>query len=223
MKKVAKITISVAAAFLLHSIMAYSQEFMSDIDGNNYLTIEIGTQVWTKENLRTTRYNDGTAILEVTDSIAWTNLSSGAYTWYDNNEQEYEQPYGKLYNSDAVHDSKGLCPTGWHIPKEQEWMTMMNILSPRRLPPGGKMKESGLVHWESPNTGATNESGFTGLPGGVRNGNGAFNGIGKEGIWWISKEVGHKVESGIGLSHRGVGPFQKMGVNQGFSVRCLRD
>ncbi len=118
------------------------------------------------ENLRVTRYNDGTAIPQVIDNTAWTNLSTPAYTWYDNGSSDY----GALYNYYTVADTNSLnvCPVGWDVPTDTEWATLTTYLGGVSVA-GGKMKESGLAHWNSPNTGATNESGFAGLPGGFRN------------------------------------------------------
>lgn len=124
------------------------------------------------QNLRTTKYKNGDAVPNVSNNFDWSNLGSGAYCWYTNSNG-FEQPYGKLYNWYAVIDSRGLCPTGWHVPSDAEWTTLTDYLGGTSIA-GGKMKETSTTHWISPDSGATNESGFTGLPGGNRNSDGTF-------------------------------------------------
>ena len=143
------------------------QTFIADADGNTYKIIKIGDQVWTAENLRTTRYNDGTEIPLVTDYTAWTNLTTPSYAW-TNNDIGNKSVYGALYNWFVVKTCK-LCPSGWHVPTDAEWTILENHLGGISVA-GGKMKETGTEHWFAPNTDATNESGFTALPGGWRDG-----------------------------------------------------
>jgi uncharacterized protein (TIGR02145 family) len=140
---------------------------MTDQDGNTYKTITIGTQIWMAENLRTTKYNDGTSIQNVTDSYQWEDLTTGAYCNYKNTSNtDTIATYGRLYNWYAVNTGK-LAPKGWHVPSDAEWTTLTTYLGGENLA-GGKLKESDLIHWKNPNTGATNETGFTALPGGYR-------------------------------------------------------
>lgn len=151
--------------------------FVADIDGNIYNTIAIGSQIWMKENLRTTKYNDGTSIPLVTNSTEWASITLG-YCWYNNDPANYKSTYGALYNFLAVcsiyNGGKNICPTGWHVPSYDEWVTLALYLDPNAIQfyntissvAGGKLKESGTDHWQSPNFGATNETGFTALPGG---------------------------------------------------------
>jgi len=135
---------------------------ISDIEGNSYKTIEIGTQVWMAENVRTTRLNDGTPIPKVTFSDAWSDVSTPGYNWCDKDSDNYSATYGAIYNWYTVNTGK-LCPAGWHVPSDDEWETLCAFL-------GGpdqaayKLKETGTSHWEAPNEGATNASGFTALP-----------------------------------------------------------
>jgi uncharacterized protein (TIGR02145 family) len=147
---------------------------VSDNDGNTYKTIQIGTQTWMSENLKTTKYNDGTNIPNETNNVTWAGLSSGAYCWY-NNDASNKATYGALYNWYAVNTTK-LCPTGWHVPTETEWVTLTTYLGGTNVA-GGKIKETGTTHWISPNTGATNESGFTALPAGYRDIYGGNGGV----------------------------------------------
>jgi len=158
-------------------------------------SVTIGNQVWTNKNLDVTTYRDGTPIPQVTDPTAWANLTTGAWCYY-NNDPANGAIYGKLYNWYAVagiHDNdpntpnKILAPLGWHVPSDPEWTVLTDYLG-GQLIAGGKMKETGTVHWNSPNQDATNSSGFTGLPGGVRFVYGIFNLIGIYGYWWSSSE-----------------------------------
>lgn len=147
--------------------------------------IVIDTQIWSGCNLDVTTYSNGDPIPEVTDPIAWAALTTGAWCYYDN-DLVTGTTYGKLYNAYAVNDPRGLAPTGWHIPTETEWNTLITYLGGGSVA-GGKMKEEGLCHWIDPNTGATNISGFTGLPGGDRNDvSGLFNGLYYYGGYWSS-------------------------------------
>jgi uncharacterized protein (TIGR02145 family) len=195
---------------------------MTDQDGNVYKTITIGTQTWMVENLKTTKCNDGTAIPNVTDGTAWPVLTTPAYCWYNNDTATNKVTYGALYNWYVVNTSK-LCPTGWHVPTDAEWSTLTTYLGGGSVA-GGKLKETGTTHWNYPNNGADNSSGFTALPGGIRNGNGTFDLIGYYGSWWSSSEV-NKTRAW----HRYVGytdRFVSRTVNdscEGLSVRCLRD
>lgn len=137
---------------------------VTDYDGNVYQTVLIGDQCWMMENLKVTHYRNGDPIPHVTDGVTWGNLTSGAYCNYNNDEGNVAT-YGRLYNWYAVDDSRNIAPAGWHVPSDAEWQTLVDYLGGDAVA-GGKMKEAGTTHWASPNTGATNESGFTALPGG---------------------------------------------------------
>jgi uncharacterized protein (TIGR02145 family) len=195
---------------------------LSDIDGNTYKTVTIGTQTWMAENLRVASYKDGTAIPLVTDTITWANLTTPGYCWYNNDEAAYKATYGALYNWFTVNTGN-LCPAGWHVPTDDEWMTLYNYLGGEGVA-GGKLKETGTAHWASPNTGATNESGFTALPGGFRYLTGIFDRIGTWCFWWSATEnndVWAHYWYLIYDTSNFVGPhYVKV---EGFSVRCLKD
>ena len=133
----------------------------TDIDGNVYKTITIGTQTWMAENLKVNRFTDGTLIPSLGD-YSGDNPPGPTYSWINDNPIAYKNTYGAFYNWYAVNTGK-LCPVGWHIPTISEWTTLVNYLGGDSIA-GGKMKESGTTHWENPNLGATNESGFTALP-----------------------------------------------------------
>jgi len=200
---------------------------ITDVDGNVYNTIAVGTQTWMAENLKTTKYNDNTAIPLVADTPAWAALSTPGYSWYNNDEATYKKESGALYNwyalDEASNGGKNVCPAGWHIPTDAEWTTITDFLDGDREA-GGKMKEKGTVHWISPNTGATNESGFTALPCGGRYYNGTFSAMGSIGGWWSSTELltasarGRYLYYNYSLIYRGSGSKR-----DGFSVRCLKD
>lgn len=147
---------------------------VTDIDGNTYGMVEIGTQIWMSENLKTTRYRDGSSIPEVTGAAAWSNLSSGAYSIYDNDG--VNDVYGKLYNYFAVIDSRRLCPTGTHVPTVEEWRKLVEYIGGETYA-GDKLKESGPDHWPLGNPG-TNTYDFTALPGGSRWEDGSFHNLG---------------------------------------------
>ncbi|UBM62644.1 fibrobacter succinogenes major paralogous domain-containing protein [Candidatus Sulfidibacterium hydrothermale] len=140
---------------------------LMDIDGNGYHTVEINNRIWTVENLKVTHYRNGDPIPEVQDSTVWLNDKQGAMCWYQNNRAKYDSIYGALYNFYAVDDPRGLAPQGWHVPTLQEYIDLSIALGKTPVA-GGKMKETSFKHWNAPNTGATNSTGFTALPGGMR-------------------------------------------------------
>lgn len=203
------------------------------IDENCIPSVTICNQVWMSRNLDVSRYRNGDLIPQVTNQTEWANLTTGAWCYYENNSAN-GPIYGKLYNWYAVTDPRGLAPLGWHIPALGEWYTLLNCLDNTYLQAGGIMKEIGTTHWISPNTGATNSSGFTGLPGGYRNYDGLFNyyylygthPVGSIGLWWSSTEGGPGPEFAWYLS---VGAqYARADINNankadGFSVRCVRD
>jgi uncharacterized protein (TIGR02145 family) len=204
----------------LTSGIAFEGEVM-DIDGNIYPTIKIGSQEWMAENLRTTRYRDGTSIPNVTDDIGWSNANYGA--WCLNIiDSSFEHLYGNLYNWYAVNDGRGLCPTGWHVPTDTEWTILTNFFGGLTVA-GGPMKEVGTAHWNSPNTGATNASGFTGLPGGLRDFIGSFITFGNTGHWWSSTESGASGWYRVLYYNGGTVGSDNEDKRLGLSVRCLRD
>ena len=170
------------------SVLSFTTaQTVTDVDGNIYHTVTIGTQVWLVENLKTTKYNNGDPIANVTDNTAWNGLTTGAYCNY-NNDPLNSTTYGYLYNWYAVNDQRKIAPTGWHVPSDAEWTTLTTYLGGESIA-SGKLKESGLSHWATPNTGATNETGFTALPGGYRDNNGVFYFVGSTGYWWSYTET----------------------------------
>lgn len=193
---------------------------ISDIDGNSYEVIRIGTQLWMAENLMTTRLHDGTTIALTEGAGDWALLAQGGYCWYGNNSSN-ANIYGAIYNWHAV-SSGILCPAGWHVSTDNDWLTMKDFLS-GELVAGGKLKETGTSHWASPNTGATNEYDFTALPGGWRTDNGSFQGLRNIGYWWTSTPIVPNAW------YRHIqNDSEKLfrvyaGHNFGMSVRCVKD
>ena len=196
---------------------------VTDQDGNTYKTVQIGDQVWMAENLKVTHYRDGTAIPTGHDDSDWSNLSTDAYAVYGNNESNADT-YGYLYNWYAVDDSRNIAPEGWHVPTDDEWQILVDYLGGESIA-GGKMKEAGTSHWDSPNVDATNESGFTALPGGYRDGgSGYYGSMGDGGGFWASTGGGSGAAWGRGLGYGGSDVDRGIGGKRGgFSVRCLRD
>lgn len=196
---------------------------VSDIDGNTYKTIQIGTQTWMAENLKTTKYNDGTAIPNIKDGTYWGALSTGAYCDYYN-FPAYSAIYGRLYNWYVVAstNSQNVCPTGWHVTSDSEWTLLIDYLGGESVA-GYKLKEAGSAHWPDPNTGATNESGFTALPGGWRYQPNSFGDLGAHATWWFSTEYDADNAEFYHLSFSGGTNGGYSSKTAGMSVRCLKD
>jgi len=199
---------------------------VTDVDNNTYNTVQIGTQCWTQSNLKVSKYRNGDNIPTGLSNSAWQATTSGAYANY-NNDPVNDGLYGKLYNWFAVNDSRGLCPMGWHVPSDGEWTTLENHLGGSSVA-GGALKSTAMQPtpggWNSPNTGATNSSGFTALPGGLRYYDGGFGNMTYDGCWWSSS-----VSSGSNAWNRFLN-YGSSYVNRfnyyrtyGFSVRCCRD
>ena len=210
---------------------SYKSDAVTDVDGNFYNLVTIGSQVWMAENLKTSRYNDGTEIPLVTDNNAWTSLTTPGYCWYNNDQATFGNTYGALYNwyvvDAASNGGKNVCPTGWHVANDAEWSTLASFVDPTLAVSGGMLKEAGTTHWDSPNSGATNGSSFTALPGGFRDNNGQFsnNGIiGNIGNWWTSTEFssGSAYMRGMYSMNPYVGTAGLLTVF-GNSVRCLKN
>jgi uncharacterized protein (TIGR02145 family) len=199
---------------------------VADIEGTIYKTIPIGDQVWMAENLKTTLFNDGSDIPEVTGFGSWSDLTTPAHAWCFNNDSLYKDLYGAYYNWFAVSTGK-LCPTGWHVPSDSEWQILISYLGGDRVA-GSKLKEAGKNNWTSSNKNATNESGFTAIPAGFRSTvDGAFAGNGEICGWWTATEQSQSVAGSswcrwlrgdttiVVRSER----FKK----EGFTIRCIKD
>jgi uncharacterized protein (TIGR02145 family) len=194
---------------------------VTDIDGNVYTSVHIGTQIWLGQNLNVAHYNNGDSIPNITDDIVWGNLTTGAYCDY-NNIPANSAIYGKLYNHYTISDPRYLCPTGWHVSSDDEWVTLVAYLGGDSIA-GGKLKETGTTHWLNMNFGASNESGFTALPGGERADDGTFLNLGVAGIWWDSTSLiwpPGSMEWEVGALFRYI-LAQSAPNPWGFSVRCI--
>lgn len=200
----------------------YSVGSVTDEDGNTYETITIGNQVWMTENLKTTKYNDGTNIPLVADSSNWRKLVTPGYCWYNNDEAKNRDTYGALYNWLTVNTGK-LCPIGWNVPTDSAWDELISYLGGDKIA-GVLLKETGTTHWTSPNPGATNTTGFTALPGGARSAQSVFGLLRNSGNWWSSTE-----ETAATAWYRTM-TFNQISVGRnpgnkrsGFSIRCIKD
>jgi uncharacterized protein (TIGR02145 family) len=211
---------------------------VKDADGNKYNTVKIGSQVWMVENLKTTKYNDGTEMTNITDGDTWHRLSTGAYCNYDNLESNADT-YGRLYNWYAVNTGK-LAPAGWHIPTDEDWNILKNYLIANGYNYDGTKDEYKIAkslcaktNWalssEAGTPGAApennNRTGFTALPGGGRSGSGYFSGIGEYGHWWSSTEYTENSAFNRYLNYGGksLGRSYDTSGKNGFSVRLVRD
>nr|NQU90946.1 fibrobacter succinogenes major paralogous domain-containing protein [Bacteroidota bacterium] len=211
---------------------------LTDIDGNTYSTVKIGTQCWTRENLKTTRFNNGGAIAHLTDNTQWSNNLSGAYCWY-NNDTSWKDKYGALYNWEVLYSSREVCPLGWHTPTVEDWATLTTHLGGTGSPYGNQLKSCRQINsplgedcstsehprWNENSTNyGTDDHGFSALPGGYRRSDGGFEKIGQNSYWWTSTSNFHLSGEAryLAFSSGGVSS-QAYGRNQGFSIRCVRD
>ena len=203
-------------------LLSLSFGTVTDIDGNVYETIQIGGQLWMAENLKVTHYNNGDSISYPSNKDFGT-FYEGQYGVY-NNDPSNADVYGNLYNWAAVVDDRGVCPDGWHIPTDAEYTVLTDYLGGESVA-GGKMKEAGLEYWNSPNAGATNESGFTALPAGYRySSNGYYYNIGNYGWFWSSSEYGSNYAWSRLLYYNYSNVGRSSSYKQyGFSIRCLGD
>lgn len=194
---------------------------LTDVEGNVYSVVTIGSQIWMAENLKVTKMNDESDIPDVTGNVDWSNRTSPAYCWYDNNVT-HKNPYGAMYNWYAV-SSDSLCPEGWHVPTDGEWMTLLNYLGGDSIA-GGKLKEEGTANWANPNTGASNETGFTGLPGGRRYFSGAYKYFSNYGYYWSKTETGVQGANCWRMAYNSAEVITEEFPKQaGLSVRCVKD
>lgn len=196
---------------------------LADNDGNVYNTVTIGSQVWMAENLRTSKYRNGVAIeFPGSDNDGWYNNSTGAYAWYDNDAGN-KTVYGALYKWTAVHNPAGLCPAGWHVPSDGDWTLLSDYLGGEGVA-GGKLKETSMQHWFSPNGDATDAFGYTARPGGSRSEYGVYANQGYFGYWWSSTQY-NQGNGWARVMNSNDGSLVRQYTNKGFgySVRCVKD
>jgi uncharacterized protein (TIGR02145 family) len=195
---------------------------VSDIEGNTYRTIKIGSQIWMGENLKTTKFNDGTEIGLTEDVVKWGTLTSAGYCWYNNDMASFRDLYGALYNGYAVSNGN-LCPAGWHIPEKQEWQVLTGFLGDSAKA-GGKLKEAGTTHWLSPNKGADNSTGFTALAAGIRYLEGTFASSSSYTSFWSVTELSPDDEWFTSLYFGDAAlTMDHKNKKYGFSIRCIKD
>jgi uncharacterized protein (TIGR02145 family) len=195
---------------------------VTDVEGNVYKTITIGSQIWMAENLKTTKYNDNTLITNGSNNNSWNTIQSGLYCWPNNDGITYKDTYGALYNWYAVNSGK-LCPYGWHIPSDAEWTILITYLGGETVGKD-KLKEIGIEHWNAPNTNATNSSGFSAVPSGYKQG--SFSPVGYYAVWWSSTEINAYDTICKWLDYLNNNSFTTYGARahgNGFSVRCIKD
>ena len=204
------------------NLATFTTPEVADGDGNFYSTVTIGSQVWLASNLKTTKFNDGTQIPLVTDNSAWNKLTTSAYCWY-NNDLSNKATYGALYIWYTVITGK-LCPIGWHVPSDGEWTVLTDFLGGETVA-GGKLKEAGFSHWNAGSGGATNETGFTALPGGNRYTDGTFGFMGTHGYWWSTTEGNLPYTAYYRYMYYDYSNANRHDTDRqdGFSVRCLKD
>ena len=203
---------------------------VTDIDGNIYQTVTIGTQTWMLENLKTTKYNDGTMIPNITNTISWSKLTTGAYCNYDNDAANGNK-YGHLYNWFAVNTGK-LAPKGWHLPSDTEWIVLQKYVSTHLGVSGSVGKAiAATTDWSGSTVigsigndlNKNNSSGFSAKPGGIRGDNGQFGGIGGYGYWWAAAESVSSPWRGLDYEYSNLGSEDSLVKGAGFSVRCIKD
>ena len=222
------------AGTLSESLAQGVSDIVTDIDGNVYKTVIIGDQEWMTENLKTTRYNDGTLIPNVTDITEWRNCNAPGYVWY-NNVITYKEVYGALYNGYAVFTNKELCPTGWHVASDEEWKKLEIYMGMtfkqangtvwRGTNEGSKMKEKDTLKWASPNKGATNESGLTIIPSGRRDSSGKFYDMTTGATIWTSTATSMSCAyyRHFASTNEGIGRNPEGDKKFGFGVRCIKN
>jgi uncharacterized protein (TIGR02145 family) len=214
-------------------------ELLSDVSGNSYKTVRIGNQVWMAENLKTNFYSNGELIPNYWGGrdVYWSRIDTGAWCNYNDTPlgstgalreqllKQNDQKYGKLYNWYAVTDYRNVCPIGWHVPSDSEWKTLIDYLGGQEVA-GGKMKIKGMQYWNSPNADATNESNFSGLPGGSCEYDGSFERMSYRATWWSSSgcDTNYNLALGYYLDClNGSVRYLNYEKHSGFSVRCLKD
>lgn len=215
MKIFKPLSVLILSISLLLSSCQKEPSYTSDIPG-----VKIANQTWTLKNLDVITYRNGDIIPHITEMSKWDSLTTGAWCYYKNDSSN-NSSYGKLYNWYVVNDPRGLAPEGWHVPSKDEWTKLIAVLGGDSLA-GGKMKA--LTLWNGPNVGATNESGFTGLPGGLRESFGSFYDLGVRGYWWFSKEhdAGTAVERNLSFDYADCYMYFYDKRN-GMSVRCIKN
>lgn len=202
--------------FLLLSIaFLCSCKTVKDIDDNSYSIVKIGNQKWLSENLKVTKFNDGTIIPNIVDDLKWSQTTTPAYCRYDNAVNDY----GCLYNVNCINMTKEICPTGWTVPNRSDWNTLINYLGNGKTA-GAKLMEKGTSHWDN-DYGASNESGFTALGNGFRIKTGRYTNIKKQALWWTSENS--SADNQIISIDMGIVGLGAIGNGSGIAIRCIKE
>lgn len=204
-----------------NQLLENTTSLVTDVDGNIYQGVKIGTQIWLNKNLMVTKYQNRDTIYEVVPDGLWQNLLSGGWSNIDN-VADNNETYGKLYNWFAVSDERKLCPQGWKIPSDDDWTVLTSYLGGLDVA-GGKLKSTGITFWGIPNAWANNLSFFTGLPGGFRDQLGLFFGVGYYAVWWTSTSNGAEAWSRYVYNEFNYASKETLSKNQGLSIRCLSE
>jgi uncharacterized protein (TIGR02145 family) len=200
----------------------HKQGAVADIEGNYYNSIVIGTQTWLTEDLKTSLFNNGLPITNAAGTDSWLWRKTPAWCWYSNDSANYSFPRGKLYNWYAVETGK-LCPTGWHVPSNSEWTTLQNFLGGDTIA-GGKLKTTGTFFWRSPNARATDQSGFSAIPGGYRSASGKFFYFTIVDNWWSTDIISPDAAYNWHVNHESGRLYHEYSFKSfGYCVRCLKD
>ncbi len=223
-----KIALEITSILMFLFFVSLScQRVIRDIDDNFYSTVKIGQLEWMAEDLKTTRYSDGSIIINLISDFDWEMASEGAYAWYDNDIKN-KSLHGALYNWYAVNDNRGLCPVGWRVATDRDWKTLIEFADGEDTA-GGRLKATGTLEersglWRYPNTDAVDEFGFSAIPNGGRLTDGSFGSLGFFAGWWGTSQIGDDFAWTWGISYnsgavRGIYDDKR----NGYSVRCVRD
>lgn len=203
-----------------NSKIQYGQ--VSDKEGNNYRTVVLDNKTWMAENLRVTKYKNGESIETTNPNQDISKVSEPKYYWSYKGKDSLSKIYGNLYTWYVIQDPRGVCPEGFHVPSDQEWISLINSLD-GNIEAGAKLKETDFDHWFKPNANATNESGFTALPGGYRDNDGKYYVLGFRGYWWSSKKNYVVMAWNTGLIYNN-DILERLDFlkKNGLSVRCVK-
>jgi uncharacterized protein (TIGR02145 family) len=213
--------VSCGATNILNPTSSYGN--LIDQDGNSYKTLRVGSQEWMAENLKTNHYLNGDPIPTIENPQQWISLSTGAACWFNNDSSQYNCPFGKLYNWYAVNDSRGICPSNWHVPTESDWNILFNQIG--GLQTGAdKLKSTGINYWLSAPNSVSNSTGFSATGGGGRSDDGTFILFLQKGLWWTSTSAAQSLAWDIQLSHNN-STISKIADTKtgGLSIRCIKN
>lgn len=211
--------------FTLISLLKLHAQTVTDIDGNIYGTVVLGSQEWMTSNLKSLHFSNGDVIPHNFSQSAWSGLNQSSGADYYNNDPLTGATYGVLYNWAAASNINNVCPTGWHVPSNQEWTTLINFAGGSATA-GGLLKERDTTHWNYPNFNATNSTGFTALPSGLRHNTGSNQFLNDFGFWWTSTQgtANTSFAYNVKMSYADEIVLQyESNQRGGFAIRCLKN